>query len=74
VDVRDQEDPLNSKKLFGLFVTIVLAGAVSASVPTIVQAQTPPPKKQRVYVVATSDYVCTPSGFGQRARCYLKDN
>ncbi|RYE11155.1 MAG: hypothetical protein EOP22_01360 [Hyphomicrobiales bacterium] len=28
--------------------------------------------KKRTYGVATSPYICTPSGFGQRARCYLR--
>ena len=24
------------------------------------------------HAVATSPYICTPSGFGQKARCYLR--
>jgi hypothetical protein len=65
---------LKSKKgwanaaLKGALALAIVAGSVSS---IEVQAASKF-KSKRGFVVATSEYICTPSGFGRKARCYLK--
>jgi hypothetical protein len=54
--------------LKGALALAIVAGTVSA-----VEVQAASKFKfKRGFVVATSEYICTPSGFGRKARCYLK--
>ena len=53
--------------LLGVLLLVAAALAVSRAVPALGQQS-----KETRAPVTTSLYVCTPSGFGQTARCYLK--
>lgn len=59
-----------SKTTLRRFAAVAMtAGVLLAMAQSAAQAQD---EQRTVAPVATSKYICTPSGFGHKARCYLR--